>query len=190
MTDSQWHIYLEKIPYSESSSEMWVSFESDPRLKKTKKDIYGRCLPCIQDLYYQLKKGRDEIRLGPALNCWKVTTVVRGLEEALELLMELEQGRPLKYVRGKLGSGRTGASTKVVVFHAESVEERDLIRKALDRYRWKSGKVIEIFMSRGCASLHGEVLGDWQEWGPKTRIKHPDKVASLLERIQKVLYWK
>ena len=84
------HIYLGEIPYSEKG-HYWVSFESDPDLQKTQENIYGRCLPCIQNLYFQLKEGRSEITLGHAYRCWKVTAVVKGIDECLSLLQEFEK---------------------------------------------------------------------------------------------------
>ena len=77
-----WHIYLRSIPYSDDVPS-WVSFESDPRLTKTKKNIYGRCLPCIQNLYEQLKADRTAIDLGTAYHCWKITVVLQGIEQCL-----------------------------------------------------------------------------------------------------------
>jgi hypothetical protein len=62
MTERGLHIYVGEIPYSEKGS-FWVSFESDPNLKRTRADIYGKCLPCIQHLYSQLKEGVTEIDL-------------------------------------------------------------------------------------------------------------------------------
>jgi len=58
----EWHIYVAEIPHSEKG-DFWVSFESEPDLKKTKANIYGRCLPCIQHLYEQLKQGQTRLIL-------------------------------------------------------------------------------------------------------------------------------
>ncbi|MCX5877966.1 MAG: hypothetical protein NTY44_02500 [Deltaproteobacteria bacterium] len=91
-----WHIYVGQIPHSEKG-DFWVSFESKPDLEKTKANIYGRCLPCIQHLYDQL--------------------------------------------------------------------------------------------SRACAVLYGEILGDWREWRPVTVLKYPERVDALIERIRKTLFW-
>jgi len=189
MTDSDWHIYLEKIPFF-TNDTFWVSFESDPRLKKTKANIYGRCLPCIQNLYYQLKQGLDEIALGMAYNCWKVTAVVGTLEDAFSLLMEFEKRRPTDHVYGKLGSGSPGAKTKVVVFHTEDTEQRDLIQRALEECASQAGNIIiDIQISRACAILYEGLFGDWHNWQPLTKIKYPKNVGRILERIKKVLYW-
>lgn len=120
-----------RIPYNEKGN-FWVSFESDQSLKKTKENIYGRCLPCIQGLYHQLKEGHNEIILGNSYNCWKVTAAVNGFEECLELLYKFERRFPGGHVYGKFGSGRINSETKVVVFHTEDIAERDRIRKALE----------------------------------------------------------
>ena len=53
-------IYLDKRVWRDSRDN-WVSFESDPKLRVTKTNIYGRCVPCITNLYQQLQEGKEEI---------------------------------------------------------------------------------------------------------------------------------
>jgi len=188
MTKHKWRIYLGKIPYKEKE-KFWVSFESDPGLKKTKANIYGRCLPCIQNLYKQLKEGRTEIALGTAYNCWKVTAILNGIEECLSLLNEFEKRFPSGHVYGKFGSGREDSKTKVVVFHTETKAEQDRIRDALEKcLPAVTNNTGEIKISRACAVLFDDILGNWQHWQPTTRIKHPENVGPLLERIKRTLY--
>lgn len=188
MNKHKWRIYLGKIPYEENGN-FWVSFESDPGLKKTKANIYGRCLPCIRNLYKQLKEGRKEITLGTAYNCWKVTAILSGIEECLSLLNEFEKRFPGGHVYGKFGSGRKDSKTKVVVFHTESEAERDRIREALEAcLPAVTTNAGEIKISRACAVLYDAILGNWQQWQPKTPIKHPENVGILLERIKRTLY--
>jgi hypothetical protein len=188
MNKAEWQIYVRRIPYNEKGN-FWVSFESDPNLKKTKENIYGRCLPCIQNLYYQLKKGHNEITLGNAYNCWKVTAVVNGIEECLELLYEFERRFPGGHVYGKFGSGRINSETKVVVFHTEDITERDRIQEALEECLSEMDRKGEVQISRACASLYGEILGDWKQWQPITPIKYPENVNKVLERIKNTTYW-
>ncbi len=189
MAESGLHIYLDKIPFSEGGA-FWVSFESHPRLQKSKANIYERCLPCIQNLYYQLKDGLDEIDLGRAYVCWKVTAVVPTLEDALCLLAQMEKDPPLDYIYGKLGTGKSATATKAVVFHAEGMKERELLEQALRNYASRAElKILDLIVSRGCASLHEELFGPWNRWGPATRVKHPDKVPEILEKIKKMLFW-
>lgn len=187
MSHREWHIYVNKIPFSKNG-RFWVSFESDPALRKTKANIYGRCLPCIQSLYFQLKEGRHEITLGNAYNCWKITAVLNGIDECISLLSEFERRYPGWHVYGKLGSGRVNSETKVVVFHAENVAERDRIRAALEKClpAVKSNRGIQI--SRACSVLYDDILGDWHDWLPVTKIKYPENVNSLLERLRRILY--
>lgn len=188
MGQNNWRIYLGKIPYRKKGN-YWVSFESDRSLKKTKANIYGRCLPCIYNLYTQLKAGRREITLGTAYHCWKVTAPVNGIDEGLSLLSEFEKKFPTGHVYGKLGSGRTESRTKVVVFHTETKAERDRIKKALKAcLPAATGKKGEVKISRACAMLYDDILGDWQEWRPRTPIKHPENKGPLLARIKKILY--
>lgn len=187
MKQDEWHIYLDKFPYPQSGC-FWVSFESNPDLKKTKSNIYGRCLPCIQNLYQQLKEGHREITLGPAYNCWKITAIVKGFEECLTLLCEFERKFPVGHVYGKLGSGRSNSETMVVVFHAENASERDRLRKAWEESLKQVTISGEIQISRACSILYNDILEDWRKWRPTTPIKHPENVGRLLERIKQILY--
>jgi len=188
MKKHEWHIYLGEIPYSKKG-DFWVSFESDPGLKKTKANIYGKCLPCIQNLYYQLKEGPAEITLGPAYHCWKVTAVVKDMDKCLSLLNEFERRFKGGHVYGKLGSGRSNAKTRVVVFHTEDEAQRDKIKQTLEECLPKVDKNAEVQISRACAVLYEGILGDWRQWQSVTPIKNPEKVAGLLERIRTTLFW-
>jgi len=187
MNELEWHIYLSKIPYAEDNS-FWVSFESDPKLTKTKSNIYGRCLPCIENLHQQLKEGRTEITLGTAYNCWKVTAVVNGLEDCKSLLYEFEKRFPGRHVWGKFGTGRPNSPTKAVVFHAEAIEDRDWLRSALEQCLIEANGSTDVQVSRACAVLYDDLLGDWRNWKETTPIKNPEMVDRLLERIKRILY--
>jgi hypothetical protein len=187
MGKSAWQIYLGEIPHSEKE-DYWVSFESDPALKKNKANIYGRCLPCIQNLYEQLQEGKKEIALGSAFDCWKITAAVRDMDEAIALLCEFEKRFPFGHVYGKFGSGRSDVKTKAVVFHAESKEERDRLRDALKECLQAVNGTTSVEISRGCAVLYHDILGDWRQWQPLTPIKYPEKAGRLLEMIKNLLY--
>ena len=80
----------------------WTSFESDPHLKKSKKSLHQRCLPCIKNLYEQLIEGKGQIDLGAAYECWKVVVVLDSIEECLDVL-EVYRDRflPDRYIRGR-----------------------------------------------------------------------------------------
>jgi hypothetical protein len=183
-----WHIYVGEIPYTEQG-DFWVSFESKPNLEKTKANIYGRCLPCIQHLYDQLKGGATEIDLGPAYHCWKVTAVLRGTEECLSLLRVYEEKFPEGHVYGKFGGSRAFSETKVVVFHTEDETARDRVRERLEACLPEVNKDGQVQVSRACAVLYADILGDWREWQPVTGLKHPERVAALIQRIKKALFW-
>jgi hypothetical protein len=188
MNDKSWHIYVGEIPHSEKGG-FWVSFESEPDLKKTRANIYGRCLPCIQHLYHQLKRGATEIDLGNAFHCWKVTAVLNGIEECLSLLAEYEKKFPEGHVYGKFGTGRPLSETKVVVFHTEDEAAREEVRRRVEACLPTVNQDAEIIVSRACAVLYADILGDWRAWQPVTPIKHPERAGALLERIRKALYW-
>ncbi|MDY6972579.1 MAG: hypothetical protein SV775_09655 [Thermodesulfobacteriota bacterium] len=187
MNRPEWRIYLGKIPHAERG-DFWVSFESDQALRKTKSDIYARCLPCIQNLYRQLKLGNAEITLGNAYNCWKITAIVEGIEECLSLLGEFEKRFPVGHVHGKFGSGQPDSETRVVVFHTENVQERDRIRQALEESLAEIDANGKVQISRACAVLYNFILGDWRHWQPTTPIKYPANAGILLERIKNILY--
>jgi hypothetical protein len=185
---TEWHIYVAEIPHSEKGN-FWVSFESKPDLEKTKANIYGRCLPCIQHLYDQLKDGATQIDLGSAYHCWKVTAVLNGIDECLSLLRVYEEKFPGNHVYGKFGGGRSFSETKVVVFHTEDEVARDQVRERLEACVAEVNKNGEVQVSRACAVLYDEILGDWREWQPVTRLKRPERVEALIERIKKALFW-
>ena len=187
MTDAEWHIYLGEIPHGREGN-YWVSFESDPALKVTKANIYGRCLPCIRNLYEHLQAGRQEINLGTAFHCWKITAVVQDLDEAVALLTEFEKRSPQGHVYGKLGNGRPGAATTVVVFHAENEAERDRLKDNLAQCLESLDIGTPVQISRGCAVLYHDILGDGRDWQPVTAIKHPENTAPLLQKIKDLLY--
>lgn len=188
-TDQEaWHIYVGEIPHTEGG-DFWVSFESKPNLEKTKANIYGRCLPCIQHLYEQLKAGSPAIDLGPAFHCWKITAVLNGTDECLSLLHVYEEKFPGGHVYGKFGSGRPFSRTKVVVFHAEEERVRDLLRERLQACLPEVDKDGCVEVSRACAVLYADILGDWRYWQRVTPLKHPEKAEALLQRIRKTLFW-
>jgi hypothetical protein len=165
MNKGDWHIYLGAIPYSEKGN-FWVSFESDPHLEKTKANIYGKCLPC-----------------------WKITAVLKDLDACLLLLSEFERRFQGGHVYGKFGSGRPNSETRVVVFHTEEESERDKIKDTLLECIGDADINGEIQISRACAVLYEDILGDWRHWQPTTPIENPEKVADLLERIRNTLFW-
>lgn len=183
-------IYLDRVPPS-NEEVFWISFESDPKLKKSKGNIYGRCLPCIQNLYNQLRIGKQDIALGTAYQCWKITVVVRSCEECIALLSEFERRHPHLYVYGKIGNGKEGAKTRVVVFHAESIPERDRVLAALKEClpELRNINIIDLQISRACSVLYDDLFGDWRDWRPIMKIKYPENVDKILDRIRKVLFW-
>ena len=144
------HIYISKYPDGDLDNS-WVSFESDPKLTKTKKNIYGKCLPCIQNLYYQLQQRKSEITLTTALDCWKITVVLRSIDECLAFLQRFEEDFLRGHVYGKMGSGKPKSDTRVVVFHTESEEERDQIYHDLRICASHINPRAKVFISRACS---------------------------------------
>ncbi len=182
-----WQIYVGKIPYREGGS-FWVSFESDPALKQNKENIYGKCLPCIQNLYGQLRAGSDVITLNSAYNCWKVAAVVSSLDDCLSLLAEYEKRFPGGHVYGKFGASLADAPTRVVVFHTEDEGERDRLVQALGECITVVDPQGRVEISRACAVLYRDILGPWQNWRPVSPVLHPEMVETVRERIREMLY--
>ena len=173
-----------------NSRDNWVSFESDPHLRLTQKNIYGRCVPCITHLYRQLREGREEIELREAFDCWKVVAVLRTQEECLGVLREYEEAYlGNQYVKGKFGSSQPSASTKVLMFHTEDPQERDRLLEELRACVRKVNPDARVFHQRACANLYHDLLGDWRTWEEVTRVKNPEIRPMLLERIKRLLYW-
>lgn len=182
-------IFLDKRVWR-NSRDNWVSFESDPHLRVTKKNIYGRCVPCIANLYQQLKEGRTAIELKEPLNCWKVIAVLNSQDECLEVLREYEKtylGN--HYVRGKFGSSQPSKASKVLMFHTEDEQERDRLLEELRICVQRVNPGGKVFYQRACANLYHDLLGDWKEWGQVTKVKNLEIRPVLLEKIKRLLYW-
>jgi hypothetical protein len=182
-------IFLDKRVWRDSRDN-WVSFESDPKLKVTKENIYGRCVPCITNLYEQLKAGKEEIELKDAYHCWKVVAVLEDQEECLEVLREYEENFLGDHcVKGKFGSSLPTKPTKVLMFHVEDEKERDRILEELQACVKRVNPNSKVFYQKACANLYYDLLGSWRDWREVTKIKNPAIRSVLLERIKKLLYW-
>lgn len=180
-------IFIKQVP-SSTNGVFWVSFENHPRLKKTRADIYGRCQPCIQNLYQQLKTGSTLIKLGNAFHCWKITTVLDRLEICFDLLEKVSEQPFGGCLQGKLGNGRPNAETRVVVFHTQDEDNRDrilqIVRACLFELQIKSEPVI----SRACEVLYAPLFGDWRKWKPTTPILHSQRIEKHIAYLRRVLY--
>jgi hypothetical protein len=182
-------IYLDRRVWRDSKDN-WVSFESDPTLRVTRGNIYGRCVPCITNLYEQLQAGKEEIELKEAFHCWKVVAVLRDKEECLEVLKEYEeQFLKDRCVKGKFGSSLPAKPTQVLMSHTEAEEEKDRLMKELEVCVQKINPEGQVFSQKACANLYFDLLGDWKEWKEVTRIRNPKVQPILIERIKKLLFW-
>jgi hypothetical protein len=183
------HFYFDRKVFSDRDAK-WVSFESHPKLDRTKEDIYGRCLPCISNLYEQLKEKKEEVRLGQAYQCWKVVAVVESVDECMDLLAEFEE-RFLgdRWIKGRFGSGDETKKTKIVVMNADSEAERDALFEELKTCSEKTGLKASVTFHRGCAELYHEIFGDWRKWKETSTVENPAAIDKVLKRIRQVLYW-
>ncbi len=182
-------IFLDKRVWRDSR-EYWVSFESDPNLKVTKQNIYTRCIPCIANLYRQLKEGKDEIELKEAYHCWKVVAVLKDREECLDVLREYEETYlGDRSVKGKFGSSQAAAASLVLMFHTEDEGERDRLFEELRVCAQRINPAAKIFCQRACANLYYELLGDWESWKEVTKVKNAKVRQMVIERVKRLLYW-
>ncbi len=166
----------------------WTSFENDPHLTITRKNIYGRCVPCIESLLNQLVEGKQAIELNQAFDCWKVVVVLDDETECLKVLAAYEQkSLSIPHLRGRFGS-KEKEGGKAVIFHADSREERDLILLDLKRCVKEVKPDARVFFSRACTYLHGQVLGDGSDWEKVTPVKHRENIAEVIRRCRKSLY--
>jgi len=168
--------------------EGWTAFETDPYLTVSKRRLNQRCLPCLEGLLDQLKKGRREVALGPAWSCWKITVVLPDLDRCWAFLGAFEELFPHEYVCGKLGTSDPRRATRVVVFHLEHATQVDALRPKIKQCAAASGQVRELKVSRGCADPYEYLLGPWPEWQPVTPLRHPERVPAVLERLRALLY--
>jgi hypothetical protein len=181
--------YLDRGYYANKATR-WVSFESTPTLEETKRDIYGRCVPCISNLYEQLQAGKTEIYLGPAYECWKIVSVMADDDECTKVLSEFEKDfLGDRKIKGRFGSGDEKRSTRVIVFSASREDERD---RAIEEVSICSRRVnpgSRTFAHRACAELYHELLGDSMHWKQTETIKKPEAVKETLARIRTMLFW-
>ncbi len=181
--------YLDR-KFFEGRAARWVSFESSAGLEATRKDIYGKCVPCITNLYDQLKEGSREIRLGRAFRCWKVVAVVDDERQCLEVLQEFEkrflEDRRLK---GRFGSVDPARTTKVIVFNVQDETERRRLFREVRTCAHAVNPRSTVSYHRACAELYHDLLGDWRRWRETQPVKRPELAGALLEKIRKMLYW-
>jgi hypothetical protein len=182
-------LYIDKRYFAESKTK-WVSFETDPRLKRTKKDIYGKCVPCIMNLYEQLSAGKTEIKLGSAYHCWKIVVIMKDADECIRFLSEFEKDLPEDInIKGRFGSGDASKNTKVIVFNTENETEKDLLYNSLKACAAQIKPEPQVIYHKACADLYHELFGNWRQWNETVIIKNPAMVKPIVERIRKVLYW-
>lgn len=182
-------LYINKRYFTDKKAK-WVSFEDTQDLTETKKDIYGKCVPCITNLYDQLKDGKTAIDLGPALTCWKVVVVLDSMEECVDLLSELETllSDDMK-VKGRFGSVDETKETKVIVFNVSGESQRIKLSEMLQVCSKRVNPRATITYHRGCAELYHELFGDWKLWEKTSLVKKPEAIQPIIQRIRKVLFW-
>ncbi|MDW7711076.1 MAG: hypothetical protein SCH98_11435 [Deferrisomatales bacterium] len=171
-----------------ASREGWVSFETDPLLRRTKEGLHENCLPCLTGLLEQLRAGAERVDLGPAWECWKVVALTPTREDALGLLERFSQAHPDEEVRGKVGGGRDDRPTWAVIFHTRSEARRDRLLELVRDLSRRRPPDIPTFCSRGCGIPYEELLGPWQGWEPVSPIRHPERRARVVASLRESLY--
>lgn len=111
-------------------------------------------------------------------------------EECLKVLEKYQKKlRSSRYLQGRFGSGEEEkGGTSAVIINTDNEEERDIILSELEHCAGEVNPDSEVFYSRACAVLYGEILGDWRDWGKVTPIKNPGNVGKVVKLIRKVLY--
>lgn len=182
-------IYIDKRYFTDKKAK-WVSFEDTQGLRETKKDIYGKCVPCITNLYEQLKDGKTIVDLGFALKCWKVVVVLNSMEECVDLLSELEISMTggIK-VKGRFGSVNETKTTKVIVFNVAGEAQRRKLYEILKDCVNRVNPHAEISYHRGCVELYHELFGDWKRWKKFTLVQKPEAIEPIIRKIREVLFW-
>jgi hypothetical protein len=167
----------------------WMSFENHPRLEQTKRNIYARCLPCLEKLYQQLKENPVRLVLEEPLNCWKIVVVLKGLDECLDLLQAYQDEKfPLqRTVRGRIGTNDKKNLNVAVIFQVHDEKERDEMLADLERMAKEITPAFSIFYERGCQDLYVSLCGSWSEWERVTPIKNPHLVSTVKEKVGKLL---
>jgi len=171
-----------------ASREGWVSFETHPRLLRTKERLHARCLPCLTGLLEQLRAGLAAVELREAWDCWKVTAVTRSREECLELLRDFSETHPGEYVYGKFGKGRADRDTFALIFHTEDAQRRDELLALLGAVAARRAPPCRVFASRACGNPYEDLLGPWERWRPVSPILHPDRVAPVVASLRESLH--
>ena len=165
----------------------WRSFENEERLSGVKERIRTRCIPCIENLYRQLKAGQTQIEIGNAFDCWKVVVVLNSDDECEKVLEEYQNMfLPARHIQGRYGSHAEGGA-KALVVNADDETQRDLLLYEFRECVSKSGSDANIFYTRGCANLYGEVLGDWRKWGRVSTICDVEKVGAVMKIVERYL---
>ncbi len=171
------------------SGEGWISFESDPYLSKTKRRIYEKCLPCLEEFLQQLEEGKREIDLGPAYDCWKLTVVLNDFEECLKLLNAFSELYPNEYVIGKFGTGTLEKPTKAVVFHVDEKKAlKGLVKKVRETLR-KLNLSSSIKITRGCSNPYEYLFGPSKKWRRTINPLYPERIPEVIRRVRRMIYF-
>lgn len=167
----------------------WMSFENHPRLEQTKRNIYVRCLPCLEKLYAQLEENPRELVLEEPLNCWKIVVVLKDFDKCLDLLQVYQDEKfPLqRTVRGRIGTNNKEDPNVAVVFQLYDEKELQEMLVDLKRIAKRIAPDFSIYYERGCQDLYVPLCGSWVEWLEVTPIKNPHLVSSIKEKVGRLL---
>ncbi len=171
------------------SGEGWISFESDPYLSITKRRIYEKCLPCLENFLQQLEEGRSYIDLGPAYECWKLAIILKNLEECLSFLNAFSEMYPDEYVIGKFGTGSPEKLTKVVVFHIDDKNKLKGLVKKVRNVLQKIGLLSIVKITRGCSNPYEYLFGPSKKWKRIIAPLYPERIPEVIKRVRKMIYF-
>ena len=174
--------------YQPTQKQNWISFESDPHLRRGRRVLHERCIPCMGYLYRQLEQGQDTIELAYAYHCWKVVVLLQSVDECLGVL-ETYRDRylPGRTIRGRYGS-KDGTGNPAIVAAADSEVERDLLMKEMAECLAVLSLDRKLFFNKGCADPYEEILGPWQTWKKTSPVRYPENAKTVMQRIGRLLH--
>ena len=170
----------------------WMSFENHPHLVETKRNIYVRCLPCLEELYVQLTNEPSELVLDNPLHCWKVVVVLDSLDQCLELLCLFEEETEeaklgVEVIRGRIGTSDKSDPRVVIIFQMLEEKERDELMVVIGDLASRINPGHSLFYERGCGDLYGLLCGDWKAWRKTTPIIKPSLVPLVRDKVGRLL---
>ena len=148
----------------------WFTFDTDPNLKNSRKNMQNYCIGCMSKLLYDMTTAcqGELIDLGHAWNCWKPILVLKGVETPEESRDILKANQDSFFpdreeVYGKIG-GNENPGEQALIMYARTMDEAQVVRDELESWAGKIHPNSRALIARGCNPIHGLLFGDWRKW--------------------------